>query len=54
MRRSKTIFSGDRRKQLWKGIRRNYCLYLFLLPAVVFIGVFCYAPMYGVLMAFQD
>ena len=29
-------------------------LYLFLLPAVLMIAVFCYAPMYGVLMAFQN
>ena len=54
MKRDGKILPGNRKKELWKGIRRNYCLYLFLLPAVVFIGVFCYAPMYGVLMAFQD
>lgn len=53
-KRDGKILPGNRKKELWKGIRRNYCLYLFLLPAVVFIGIFCYAPMYGVLMAFQD
>jgi len=42
------------KKQTWKLVKRNYCLYLFLIPAVVFIGIFCYAPMYGILMAFQD
>lgn len=35
-------------------MRRSYVLYLFLLPSVVMIGIFCYAPMYGVLSAFQN
>ena len=42
------------KKQTWKLVKRNWCLYLFLIPAVVFIGIFCYAPMYGILMAFQE
>ena len=42
------------RQVTWKAMKRNYVLYLFLIPTVVFIGVFCYAPMYGVLMAFQN
>lgn len=29
-------------------------LYIFLLPAVIMVAIFCYAPMYGVLMAFQN
>lgn len=35
-------------------ILRNYQLYLFLLPTLLYILIFCYVPMYGVLMAFQD
>ena len=35
-------------------MKKCYMLYLFLLPAVLMIAVFCYAPMYGVLMAFQN
>ena len=31
-----------------KLMRKNWVLYLFLLPAVLYIGVFHYAPMYGV------
>ena len=42
------------RQETWKMMKRNYVLYLFLIPTVVFIGVFCYAPMYGILMAFQN
>ena len=39
---------------LWKQARQNYELYLFLVPAVVFVAIFMYGPMYGVLMAFKD
>jgi putative aldouronate transport system permease protein len=35
-------------------LARNFDLYIMLLPALVFILIFAYAPMYGVLMAFQD
>lgn len=35
-------------------IKSHYDLYLLLLPAVLYVAVFCYVPMYGVLMAFQD
>jgi putative aldouronate transport system permease protein len=33
---------------------QNYDLYIMLLPAFVYIVIFAYVPMYGVLMAFQD
>ena len=35
-------------------MRRNWLLYVFLLPAVIYIGIFLYAPMYGLLIAFKD
>lgn len=33
---------------------RNYQLYLMVLPALVYFLVFCYAPMYGIQIAFKD
>jgi putative aldouronate transport system permease protein len=33
---------------------RNYELYLFLLPALVYYVIFCYWPMYGLQIAFKD
>lgn len=36
--------------RIWR--HREY--YLFLLPAVVYVAVFCYAPMYGLQIAFKD
>lgn len=37
-------------KELWK----NKFLYLMALPTIIWILVFCYYPMYGVLIAFKD
>ena len=33
--------------------RRKWCL-LFILPALIYILIFCYIPMYGIVIAFQD
>lgn len=35
-------------------MRTNWLLYVFLLPAIVYIAVFHYAPMYGIQLAFKD
>ncbi len=37
-----------------RDFRRNRTLYLMLLPVVAWYLVFCYLPMYGAFMAFQD
>lgn len=33
---------------------RNYELYLFVLPALVYLFLYCYLPLYGVQIAFKD
>lgn len=43
-----------KRARLWKNLRNNAMLYLFLVPALVYVGVFCYAPMYGIQIAFKS
>ena len=35
-------------------LRRNWSLYLLILPVVIIYLLFCYKPMYGALIAFQD
>lgn len=35
-------------------LKRNYGLYLMLLPALVFVLIFNIAPMYGITIAFKD
>ena len=37
-----------------KDIRRNKILYLLSIPIILWYLIFCYRPMVGVLMAFQN
>ena len=37
-----------------KDIKRNWLLYLMVLPVLAYYVVFCYLPMTGILMAFKD
>ena len=41
-------------QRLKMDFKRNYQAYLMVLPAIVLIFIFCYIPMYGVLIAFQN
>lgn len=34
--------------------RKNWLIYLMLVPVIVYLLVFCYAPMYGIVIAFKD
>ncbi|MFD0673174.1 ABC transporter permease [Cohnella sp. GCM10027633] len=38
----------------WKLVRSNWDLYLLLIPGLVFLFLFKYTPMYGIVIAFQD
>lgn len=44
----------NRKKGPWTKLARQWDLQLMVIPAMLFIFVFSYIPMYGVLMAFQD
>lgn len=41
-------------KTLWKSIKSNKVLLLMMIPGVIYFTVFCYGPMYGVVLAFKD
>lgn len=41
-------------QQLLKGETARWQLYLLALPAIIYILVFCYKPMYGIIIAFKD
>lgn len=43
-----------RKKKGFMDLRKNWQLWLLLLPAIIYIAVFCYVPMYGALIAFKD
>ena len=39
----------------WKSnFKKRGWILLFILPALIYIIIFCYIPMYGILVAFQD
>ena len=42
------------KKSLLKRILEHWVVYLFLAPAVLYIAIFCYGPMYGIQIAFRD
>ncbi|MEK3888295.1 ABC transporter permease subunit [Bacillus sp. FSL K6-3431] len=39
---------------MWKKIRKNYELYIFLLPTLLYFILFHYVPMYGMQIAFKN
>ncbi len=45
---------GGSKKRKLRAWYRNWQLYLLALPALAVIAVFCYAPMYGIIIAFKD
>lgn len=46
--------SVAKKKQLMKRLQKHGLLYLFILPCVVWLLIFCYYPMYGAILAFKD
>jgi len=42
------------KKQKIKNVKDNIELYLIMLPVLIFIFIFSYIPMYGIIIAFQD
>lgn len=43
-----------KRHNTWLMMKRNWILYLFILPAFLWLFIFHYIPIYGVQVAFQD
>lgn len=46
--------SAHYRKQTWKMMKRNWVLYAFIVPALLYVILFSYAPMYGLQIAFKN
>lgn len=44
----------NRKKKALKKVLHSWQLYVFLLPALIWVLVFAYYPMYGLLIAFKD
>ncbi len=41
-------------KQRWKQIQKNKFLWVLMILPVLYYAIFCYGPMYGVLISFKD
>ncbi|MDR3174439.1 MAG: ABC transporter permease subunit [Treponema sp.] len=44
----------NRRASFTQDLKRDFSLYLFALPGVVFLLLFCYFPMVGLILVFKD
>ena len=53
MKRDKALVAHYR-KQTWKLMKRNWLLYVFIVPALLYVILFSYAPMYGLQIAFKN
>lgn len=51
MKKTKT---GGLHKKPWFDLKHDWQLWLLLLPALIYIVIFCYGPMYGLQLAFRD
>ena len=45
---------NSRRKSFWHKVKANRARLLMFLPGFLFILVFSYGPMYGLILAFKD
>ena len=42
------------KKSLQTRIAENWQYYILILPAIVYVAIWCYAPMYGLQIAFRN
>lgn len=54
MAKEHAMIESGHRQSLGKRIWKNRWVYLFLLPGIAFVLLFCYGPMYGLVVAFKD
>ena len=54
MKKTKSEVRIKKRKATMKLLKKNWILYLFLLPAILYLILFKYVPMYGIQIAFKD
>ena len=52
--KEKTSQPVRKKNSFLKYMSNDYQIYLLMLPAIIFIAIFCYYPMYGAQIAFRD
>lgn len=43
-----------KKKPLWRDLKRDRFIYLLILPGLLWYLIFCYLPMFGIVIAFED
>ena len=51
---SKKSSTKKAKGDLWRRVKKNRAIYLFLLPAIIYFTIFNYIPMYGVQLAWKN
>ena len=51
---TKKLLKHKKKSSIAEELRRHYALYLMIFPAFIVVTLFCYIPMYGIVMAFQN
>ena len=49
-----TIKDVSRRQELWRKIKKNKLIYLMILPGLIYLFIYKYIPMYGLIISFKD
>ena len=49
-----SLRSQSRAQRFWRGVKAHKYKYLMILPVLIYLAIFCYKPMYGILIAFKD
>ena len=44
----------EKKKPLWYYLKRDKFIYLLMLPGLLWYVIFCYLPMFGIVIAFED
>ena len=48
-----TMIKLKTKNKILKSLKKNWLLYFFVLPSLLYVGLFCYAPLYGLQIAFR-
>lgn len=52
--KKQTYVDHNRKQKILRSLKKNWLLYLFILPFAIYVIMFSYAPMYGLQIAFRN
>ena len=51
---TKKAMKQKRKTELWRSIKKNKMIYLMITPGLLYLFIYKYIPMYGLIISFQD